>query len=111
MIGTLKSAIKVRQQDVDQQNIALQQHKNQQEAAHFRERKFAFDKIITEIIALSGGCEQFYKIDDDRNLTIEKLLKRKKMKSSYASDLARLRVLVDRVLSYTMFSFMEKMCY
>ena len=109
MISTLKNAIEAKQQNVHQQNIAVQQQKNQQEAAQIRERKFAFDKIITEIIGLSGGCEQFYRLDDrNANLTAEKLLKRKEMKSSFASDLARLRVLVDRVLNYTDVQFQGK---
>ena len=108
MITTLKNAIDLKVQSVERQNVAAQQQKDNQVAAQARERKFAFDKMITEIIGLSGACEQFYKVTDERNLTSEMVLKRKEMKGNFAADLARLRVLVDRVLNYTDVQFVGK---
>ena len=102
MINTLKNAIVTKQQAADEQNIAVQHKRNQHEAAQLRERKFAFDQMITEIIALTGVCEKFYAIENDneRTLTSDRFLERKMMKASFASDLERLRTLVDRTLNY-----------
>ena len=108
MITTLRNAIDVKMQSVERQNAAAQQQKDHQVAAQARERKFAFDKIITEIIGLSGACEQFYKLTDEGRLTSEMVLERKEMKGNFAADLARLRVLVDRVLNYTDVQFVGK---
>ena len=110
MITTLKNAIATKQQAADQQNIAVQHKRNQHEAAQLRERKFAFDQMITEIIALTGVCEKFYAIENDneRTLTSDLVLERKMMKASFASDLGRLRTLIDRTLNYADVQFNGK---
>ena len=65
-------------------------------------RKFAYEKVLKEVIDLINLLVDKYNIADDRDaLTKEIVLKRKEMKNTYASDYERSKVLIDRLLSYT----------
>ena len=58
--------------------------------------------MLKEVIELINLLVGRYDIDGDRvSLTKETVLKRKEMKDPYASDYERVKVLIDRLLSYT----------
>ena len=108
MVGTLKAAIKGEQTSIDHQNLNLEQRKNDQDAAERRARKFAFDKMLTEISSLTGSLNEKYDIEHDQNISREVILMRKEMKSSYAAEFDRVKTLFDRILEYTDVQFEDK---
>ena len=109
MIAMLRHIITQKQTNVNNDMVLAQQEKDLEVAAVKRERKFAFDKIVEEVIGLIGGLRARYNIkDDDRTLTAEIVQKRKEMKSSYVTDYNRLVLLMDRILQYTDVQFQGK---
>ena len=65
-------------------------------------RKFAYEKILEETVTLINQLTRIYDTsNDDTDLTKEKVIRRKEMKESYASDHARIKVLMDKLLDFT----------
>ena len=109
MISTLRSAIDARQNAIDRDQFVVRQNQDAEKEATKRERKFAFDKMIEEVISLSGSLQRKYDIRaDSTTLTAEVVSKRKTLKTAYASEYSRLVSLVDRLLQYTDVQFAGK---
>ena len=108
MIQTLRKAIDGKQARTDQNNFNLQQQKLAETQAEKRERRFAFDKTVTEVISLLGSLDHKYDISRDHNISPETVLKRKELKNSYSAEYNRLVLLMDRILQYTDVQFLGK---
>ena len=73
------------------------------------ERKFAFDTIVSEISTLTSKLRKCYDIDyDEDEMDSSIVIRRKEETASYASDLGRVKTLVDRLLTYTDVMFEDK---
>ena len=64
-------------------------------------RKFAHDKILEEVVNTINNLNVKYDTSKDDGITCDEILKRKEMKGKYASELDRLKLLIDRLLDYT----------
>ena len=101
MIRTVENAIDTRELNAAQVNAS-------QDRAERGARKYAFDMAITEMVAIIGNLTTKYNVRRDLNITSDIVLKRKEMKSSYATEFDRLKHLVDRVLDCSDVVFIGK---
>ena len=93
-MNNLKDAMAKRVDEEDQTKIG-------QQVAQSGARKFVFDTVLREIVAIVANLNEKYDIHDDEGISIAKILKRKEMKEKYAAEHDRLRTLIDRLLDFT----------
>ena len=80
----------------------LMKQEAKRKAAEATSRKFAYDKVLKEVIDLINILVVRYDISKDGEILTEDIvLKRKEMKHAYAADYDRIKVLIDRLLSFT----------
>ena len=109
MLSTLQSAIRSKERKdslivAEKERVKAAELESQQQA-----RRYAYDAIIVEITALVKTLTANYDTKYDADvMSREVVLERKEMKSSFASELLRLKSLSDRVLNYTDVQFENK---
>ena len=86
----------------DKLTLLTRSEERKQKDAEMSGRRFAYDKVLSEVISLINLLvERYDTADDEVSLTKEGVLQRKEMKDTYASDYERIKVLVDRLLEFT----------
>ena len=109
MLDTLKSAVKAKQDRLNNHNYETHQRKLNEDLAQKKARKYAFDQTGNQLKTITNTLFVGYDISaDDDTLSHEVILKRKDMKSSYAVEFDRGKVLLDRLLDFTDVDFVGK---
>ena len=98
----IELAISIAAAEEKKQDFLLKDQDQKIKVAEASSRRFAYETVLKELISLINLLVERYDIAGDAaNLTKEIVLKRKEMKKSYSADYERIKVLIDRLLSFT----------
>ena len=90
-MNLLKAAILIEEEKINNVNVADQKKLEVKNSGEIKARKFAYDKILIEVVSIVNNLNIKYDISDDDDITRDEILKRKEMKGNYAAELDRLK--------------------